>query len=168
MASVHDTLRLGEPRSFETDAMENAIHSSRFRKWRLFLIAFAFAVVVTTPLFAQDTPSQPAGLPEDWTHHHAAFGDAGTAAQAIQNGKYEQWVRTVYDPRYQLQRAKRTAAARAQSAPFNKTISSLTVTRQQATHHRLDRGQEFRARAASENSPGTDEGAHPSSAGWHG
>ncbi len=115
MASVHDTLRLGEPRSFETDAMENAIHSSRFRNWRSFLIAFALAVAVTTPLFAQDTPSQPVGLPEDWTHHHAAFGDAGTAEQAIQNGKYEQWIRTVYDPRYQLQRAKRTAAARAHS-----------------------------------------------------
>lgn len=116
MATSCDTWRLPRPKLFEADASEYSTNSSRFRNWRWFLISFAFAVALTTPLFAQDAPPQPAGLPEDWTHHHAAFGEAGTAEQAIQNGIFEQWLKTVSDPRYRLQRARRIAAARAQSA----------------------------------------------------
>jgi len=78
-----------------------------------FMITVALTLVVAAPILAQDSSSQRAGIPEDWTHHHAVFANAGTAEQAIQNGTYDRWLKMVNDPRYQLQRAKQIAAARA-------------------------------------------------------
>ena len=83
---------------------------------RSFLIVLAaFALVVAAPISAQNSSSEHNGLPDDWTHHHAVFADAGTAEQAIQNGTYDQWLKVVDDPRYQLQQAKRNVAARAKT-----------------------------------------------------
>jgi hypothetical protein len=93
--------------------MKNIMKSAHARHCRSFLITAAFTFVVVTPVFAQNSSSQRAGLPEDWTHHYAVFAGAGTGEQALQNGTYDQWLKMVSDPRYQLQRAKQIAAARA-------------------------------------------------------
>ena len=43
------------------------------------------------------------GLVDDWTHHHVIFSNPGTMTEAIAQGRYEQWHRTVNDPRYVMQ-----------------------------------------------------------------
>jgi len=93
--------------------MTSFVNAARRPHCRSFLITTAFTLVSAMPMLAQNSSSQLAGVPEDWTHRHAVFADAGTAEEAIQNGTYGRWLKTVTDPRYQLQRAKRMAAARA-------------------------------------------------------
>ncbi len=96
--------------------MKNIMNFAHARIHRSFLIVLAaFALVAAAPISAQNGSSERNGLPDDWTHHHAVFADAGTAEQAIQNGTYDQWLKVVADPRYQLQQAKRIAAARAKT-----------------------------------------------------
>ena len=53
------------------------------------------------------------GLPDDWTHHYLVFSNPGTAQQAIENGKFEEWLKIVDDPRFTLQQIKRSAGAKA-------------------------------------------------------
>jgi hypothetical protein len=48
------------------------------------------------------------GLVDDWSTHHVIFSNPGTAAQALAEGRIEQWYRTVNDPRYIMQQAKRS------------------------------------------------------------
>jgi hypothetical protein len=79
---------------------------------RVFAMVGALTLFWAAPIHAQNSPLGRIGIPEDWTHHHAVFTDAGTAQQALQNGNFDRWVRTVSDPRYQLQRARRVAATR--------------------------------------------------------
>jgi hypothetical protein len=49
------------------------------------------------------------GFPEDWTHHHVVFSNPGTLQNAIKKGSIDQWLRTVNDPRYQIQQMRRNA-----------------------------------------------------------
>jgi hypothetical protein len=53
------------------------------------------------------------GLPDDWTHHYLVFSNPGTAQQAIENGKFEEWLKIVDDPRFILQQIKRSAGTKA-------------------------------------------------------
>ena len=46
------------------------------------------------------------GLVNDWTHHHVIFSNPGTAAEALAQGRFEQWYRIVNDPRYLMQEKK--------------------------------------------------------------
>ena len=116
MTAACNTNRAVEPQLLGDDAVQNILDNAQARLCRSFLIVAAFALAAVTPIFAQDSSSQVYGFPEDWTHHHAMFGNAGTAEQAMQKGTYEQWLKTVYDLRYQLQRAKRIVVARKQAA----------------------------------------------------
>jgi len=77
------------------------------------LAAAVLTIIVALPTVGQDRSSQ--GVPEDWTHHHAVFGDAGTAVEAIRNGTYDRWLKIITEPRYQLARANRIAAARTET-----------------------------------------------------
>jgi hypothetical protein len=85
------------------------------RLCRLLVTTAVLLIGAAASTLAQNNPPQTVGIPEDWTHHHAFWGDAGTAVQAIQDGNYDQWLKTVSDPRYQLQRAKQAAAARVEA-----------------------------------------------------
>jgi hypothetical protein len=74
------------------------------------LVAAAlFAASFTSFAFAQQKPGSPAGVPDDWSHHRLVFSNPGTAEQAQGNGTYERWLRTVSDPRFAMQQAKRNA-----------------------------------------------------------
>jgi hypothetical protein len=53
------------------------------------------------------------GLVDDWTTHHVIFSNPGTAADALAQGRFEQWYGTVNDPRYIMQQMKRNPAQRA-------------------------------------------------------
>jgi len=91
------------------------MNSAHARSRRAFLIAAFLTIVAAPPILGQNRPSPGTGVPEDWTHHHAVFGDAGTVVQAMQNGTYDRWLKIVADPRYQIARAKRMAAVRAKA-----------------------------------------------------
>ena len=81
--------------------MKNFRFNAYALQWRAFVIV---AVITLLPraisIHGQDTHSERVGTPDDWTHHHAVFPDAGTAEQALQNGTFDRWVRTVNNPRY--------------------------------------------------------------------
>lgn len=79
------------------------------------LLPIMAILAVTTP--GPGPEAGPIGVPDDWSHRHVVFSNPGTAAEAVRNGTYTQWVRTVTDPRYLLQQQKRAASARAGVAP---------------------------------------------------
>jgi hypothetical protein len=60
-----------------------------------------------------DWTVQQRGLPDDWTHHYLVFSNPGTEQQAIESGKFEQWLNIVNDPRFTLQQIKRSGGAKA-------------------------------------------------------
>ncbi len=55
---------------------------------------------------------QQRGLPDDWSHHYLVFSNPGTEQQAIDSGRYEQWLKIVNDPRFILQQIKRSGGTR--------------------------------------------------------
>ena len=61
----------------------------------------------------QQPPVVRMGAVDDWTHHHLIFSNPGTAVDAMQRGDYFHWLKVVNDPRFILQQAKRSAAARS-------------------------------------------------------
>lgn len=66
----------------------------------------------------QPATTQAAGVPDDWSHHHVVFSNPGTFADALRNGKLEDWNRISSDPRYKIQELKRNLLQRQlQSAP---------------------------------------------------
>jgi len=83
--------------------------------------------------FGQDAPSisvgnvQIKGLPEDWSHHHLVFSNAGTEEDAIRNNHYDEWLKIVSEPRYILQQLKRKAIAQGPSAEDVKWIQDLSA-----------------------------------------
>jgi hypothetical protein len=82
------------------------------------LAILLLAVWCTQLSSGQQPPVVRMGAPDDWTHHHLIFSNPGTAVEAMQRGEYFHWVKVVNDPRFILQRAKRSAAARS-GANFN-------------------------------------------------
>ncbi len=65
------------------------------------------------------------GLVDDWSFHHLVFSDPGTAADALAQGRFEQWYRMVNDPRYIMQQMKRNPMQRAlATAPDFATLAA--------------------------------------------
>ncbi len=58
------------------------------------------------------------GLVDDWTNHHVIFSDPGTIAEAMAEGRYEEWNRIVSDPRYVMQVMRRNRAWLGGSGTF--------------------------------------------------
>jgi len=112
------------PVPFEADAGHTIMNTANARHCRPFSITVAFTLVVAAPIFAQNSSSPRTEVLEDWTHHHSVFPDAGTAEQAIQNGTYDQWLKMVNDPRYQLQRARQSAAAQVKTTTVHQEDST--------------------------------------------
>lgn len=69
----------------------------------------ALVALVSGPCFAQTDTS---GYPEDWTHHHVVFSDPGTIDTALKNGSYSGWRNVVTDPRFDLQRKRRSSGVK--------------------------------------------------------
>ncbi len=106
-----------------------------FRFVQPVLFCVGTLLVVTGTLCAQDalpTPSagnpavdpviqrniddwavQERGLPDDWSHHYLIFSNPGTRQQAIESGKFEEWLKIIDDPRFTLQQIKRSGGAKA-------------------------------------------------------
>jgi hypothetical protein len=88
--------------------------------YRLSIAAVAFLglIGVGVVMTAQTGPKAGAAWIDDWTHHHMVFSNPSTAADALAQGRLEQWYKIVNDPRYKLQQLKRSMTQRAlASAP---------------------------------------------------
>ena len=66
---------------------------------------------------AQDARNAETGVPQDWSHRHVVFSNPGTAEEAIAKGTYGEWLKITSEPRFQLQRMKKEAAAKANLNP---------------------------------------------------
>jgi len=61
----------------------------------------------------QDWAIQQRGVPDDWSRHYLIFSNPGTEQQAIESGKFEEWLKIINDPRFTLQQIKRSGGAKA-------------------------------------------------------
>jgi hypothetical protein len=76
-----------------------------------------------------EAPAAKRGVPDDWTHHRLIYSNPGTAQDAINNGSYDRWHKTVNDPRYTLQQVKRSAMAKAGPASWMNQVHEEVVTK---------------------------------------
>ena len=108
----------------------------RFSKPAIAIVVFGLAVGLLAGLTALIT-GKPAtgrrmGLVDDWSTHHLIFSNPGTAADALAHGRFEQWFRTINDPRFLMQQMKRshqhlaTGAIAAQS-PLLESLAALRI-----------------------------------------
>jgi hypothetical protein len=81
------------------------------------------------------------GVPDDWTHHRVVYSNPGTEQQAIERGRYAEWLKTVNDPRYAIHQLKRglpvqgpsageAAWAEAQAAANRKFVADQPAVRE--------------------------------------
>jgi hypothetical protein len=82
-----------------------------FYKLSLAAVVFGLVAISSVSMSGQTVSPQGAGVPEDWSHHHVVFSNPGTFTEAQAHGRFEQWYRTVADPRYNMQRMKRTGVS---------------------------------------------------------
>jgi hypothetical protein len=88
------------------------VHRS-FSKFAIIGAAFVMLVGITVLITGQPASQNAVGVPDDWSHHHLVFSNPGTAADALAQGRFEQWYRIVNDPRYIMQQMKRNPIQRA-------------------------------------------------------
>jgi len=105
----------------------------RFSKPSIAIVVFGLAVGLLAGLTVLITRKPATGrrmaLVDDWSTHHLIFSNPGTVADALAYGRFEQWYRTINDPRFQMQQMKRsqhlaTGAIAAQS-PLHESLSAL-------------------------------------------
>jgi hypothetical protein len=99
---------------------------------RRFMIAATVAIltVPTLPIAAQEVRIMLpiTGLPDDWSHHHLIFSNPGTAEDARNAGRYDQWLKITTNPRYLIQQLKRGIPAQG---PFGAEVARLQAMRAQ-------------------------------------
>jgi hypothetical protein len=86
-----------------------------FLKSSFSFVAAALLVAVTSGCGQQrarlaQPQAQIKGVVDDWSTPHVKFSNPGTEEDAIKNGRHEQWLRIVNNPRYQMQQLRRSAA----------------------------------------------------------
>lgn len=83
-----------------------------FYKLSLAATVFGLVTISSGSTYGQAPPTQPAAWVDDWTHHHLVYSNPGTEADAVKNHRYGQWYDVTHDPRYQMQKLKRSRAQR--------------------------------------------------------
>ncbi len=78
--------------------------------WSLFSAVLLTLAAFSVPMHGQEAANT-VGYSEDWSSHHVVFSNPGTEADAVQSGKYGEWLKITGEPRYQMQQAKRNAPA---------------------------------------------------------
>jgi hypothetical protein len=101
--------------------MSNAMCS--WFKWSILGVTLLLgAAIFRRPVQGQWVPSirvgsvEIAGIPQDWSDHYVVFSNPGTEQEAIQSGRYEQWLRIVNEPRYVMHQLKRNAPVQGPAA----------------------------------------------------
>jgi hypothetical protein len=109
-----------------------------YMRWLMVAFALAAIAAVARPILAQSAPPikmrsvQITGVPEDWSFHHLVFSDPGSAQDATQAGRYNEWLQIVNDPRYIMQQLKRNNAARG---PFANDVAWRESLRARSKQH---------------------------------
>ena len=93
---------------------------------KLSMAAFGFLVAFSVILAGQDFTAQGTAAVEDWSTHHVVFSNPGTFGEALIHGRLAQWSRTIGDPRYAMQQARR-AGGLAAVAPEAQDIATLST-----------------------------------------
>jgi hypothetical protein len=75
-------------------------------------------------------PVELKGLPDDWSHHHLVFSNPGTEEDASRDGRYDEWLRIVNDPRYIMQQLKRRSPAQGPAADYVAKMNELGRVRE--------------------------------------
>jgi hypothetical protein len=89
------------------------VRQSICSKWLTISLAAAALVAFCAAMLAQEHPTLYAGdaritgLPDDWTHHRVVYSNPGTEEEAIESGRYTDWLKNVNDPRYVIHQLKR-------------------------------------------------------------
>ncbi len=85
---------------------------SRTQRWMISQTLIVLATLIGSA-YCQTAPSvrvgrvEITGIPDDWTHHHIFFSNAGSEQDAIQTGRHDQWQKVVNEPRYVIQQLKK-------------------------------------------------------------
>jgi len=78
----------------------------------------------------QEAPVELQGVVDDWSHHHLIFSNPGTEEEAIKNGRHDEWLRIVNDPRYIMQQLKRRSPAQGPAAEYVARMNELARARE--------------------------------------
>jgi len=70
-------------------------------------------------------PPEIQGVVNDWSHHHLIFSNPGTEEEATKNGRHDEWLRIVNDPRYIMQQLKRRSPAQGPAADYVARMNEL-------------------------------------------
>jgi hypothetical protein len=84
------------------------------------LAMMALAGLHSRQIFGQQL--QGIGGPHDWTHRHLIFSQPGSFAEAVKNGSFLQWYRTVTDPRFTLQQWLRAPHGPSRPRPLESNL----------------------------------------------
>ena len=99
---------------------------------KLSIVAFGMliglAILLPSPTSGQQASVNQVGVPDDWSHHHLIFSNPGTFADAMKNGTFLEWYKTVNDPRFQMQQMKRNLASSAGFSPEMTTALGARVS----------------------------------------
>jgi hypothetical protein len=89
------------------------IESPWSRRLRSSLTAAALGAISISSIAQQAATesSNSVGTVEDWSFHHVLFSNPGTEQDALRNGRYNEWLRIVNEPRFMMQQRKRSASA---------------------------------------------------------
>ena len=82
--------------------------------------------------FGPQGPAELEGLADGWSHHHLIFSNPGTEEDAVRDGRYEEWLKTVNNPRYIMQQLKRRAPAQGPAAEYVARMNELARAQEAA------------------------------------
>ena len=73
----------------------------------------------------QEAPVELPGVVDDWSHHRLIFSNPGTEEDALREGRHDEWLQIVNDPRYIMQQLKRRAPAQGPAADYVASMNEL-------------------------------------------
>jgi hypothetical protein len=106
---------------------------------KLAIVGAAFVVLIGLTVLITGKPATggSTGLVDDWTHHHLIFSNPGTFTQALAQGRFKQWYRTINDPRYIMQQMKRNHVSTGSTANTQDFATLSARLAMPLTAHRL-------------------------------
>jgi hypothetical protein len=81
----------------------------------MIIVMLGMFAACSLPMRAQEATESSApkvGLVDDWTYHHLVFSNPGTREDAVKDGTLEKWLKVTNDPRYRMQKVKRSLGTR--------------------------------------------------------
>jgi hypothetical protein len=89
-----------------------------------YFLAIAVLVTGAAPALAQQ------GVVNDWSTHHVIFSDPGSEMDALMNGHRQEWEKITNNPRYQMQKLRRSAEWANRLGAVQSEISEARMERE--------------------------------------